>query len=61
MAGCYFSIGDVNGAVAVCICEGFATGASIHEATDYPVVVAFNAGNLGPVARVLRRGSPIHG
>ena len=32
------------------ICEGFATGASIAEATGRPVVVAFNAGNLLKVA-----------
>ncbi len=31
------------------ICEGFATGATLHECTGYPVVVAFNAGNLRPV------------
>lgn len=31
--------------------EGYATGASIHEATGLPVFVAFNAGNLEPVAR----------
>jgi putative DNA primase/helicase len=36
------------------ICEGFATGASIREATGLPVVVAFNAGNLLPVAEALR-------
>ena len=58
VAGCYLSIGDVNGATALCICEGFATGASIHEATGYPVVVAFNAGNLLPVAKAMRKRFP---
>ncbi|MEY3702946.1 MAG: hypothetical protein RLZZ561_566, partial [Pseudomonadota bacterium] len=37
------------------VCEGWATGASIHEATGDPVIVAFDAGNLIRVARVLRR------
>ncbi len=37
------------------VCEGWATGASIHEATGDPVAVAFDAGNLIRVARVLRR------
>ena len=37
------------------VCEGWATGASIHEATGDPVVVAFDAGNLIRVTRVLRR------
>jgi putative DNA primase/helicase len=40
------------------VCEGYATGASLHEATGYPVVVAFNAGNLKAVAEVLRKKSP---
>jgi putative DNA primase/helicase len=56
--GRYFSIGTLHGAGPVCICEGYATGASIHEATDYPVVVAFNAGNLLPVAQALRARFP---
>ena len=36
------------------MCEGFATGASIHEATGGAVAVAFNAGNLSAVALALR-------
>lgn len=52
--GCYFSIGKPKGAVALCIAEGFATGATIHEATGYPVAVAFNAGNVGAVAKAMR-------
>jgi putative DNA primase/helicase len=54
LAGCYFSIGNMKGAEALCIAEGFATGATIHEATGYPVVVAFNAGNLLAVAKTMR-------
>jgi phage/plasmid primase-like uncharacterized protein len=54
VAGCYFAIGNPDGAAALCIAEGYATGATIHEATNYPVAVAFNAGNLEPVARSLR-------
>lgn len=54
VAGCYFSIGDTRGAAALCIAEGFATGATIHEATGYPVAVAFNAGNLLAVAKSMR-------
>jgi putative DNA primase/helicase len=52
--GCYFALGNPKGAAAICIAEGFATGASIHEATGLPVAVAFNAGNLSPVAKALR-------
>jgi phage/plasmid primase-like uncharacterized protein len=36
------------------ICEGFATGASINEATGAAIAVAFNAGNLKPVAESIR-------
>ena len=40
------------------LCEGWATGASLHEATGLPVVAAMDAGNLGPVAELLRRSYP---
>lgn len=36
------------------IAEGYATAASLHEATGRPVAVAFDAGNLAPVVRALR-------
>src|SRR6185503_13723853 len=39
----------------VLIAEGYATAASLHEATGLPVAVAFDAGNLGPVAAALRK------
>ena len=48
--GCFYCIGNQSSNVVV-ICEGFATGASIAEATSYRVVIAFDAGNLLPVAR----------
>ncbi len=56
VSGCYFPIGKPAG--ALCIVEGYATGASIHEATGCAVAVAFNAGNLGLVARALRAKFP---
>lgn len=58
VAGCYFGIGSPTNALVLCIAEGFATGASIHEATGYPVAVAFNAANLEPVAKAMRDKSP---
>ncbi|GFO68690.1 hypothetical protein GMLC_22690 [Geomonas limicola] len=52
-AGKFFMIGEIqDGTVA--ICEGYATGASIHEATGHTVVIAFDAGNLPSVAQVIR-------
>jgi len=54
--GCYFGIGKPKGVLIVC--EGFATGASIHECTGHAVAVAFNAGNLQAVAVALRSKYP---
>ncbi|MDG9925450.1 MULTISPECIES: VapE domain-containing protein [unclassified Pseudomonas] len=43
---------------AVLICEGYATGASLHMATGLCVAVAFTAGNLMPVAEAMRERYP---
>lgn len=58
VAGCYFTIGNTQGASALCIAEGFATGATLHQATGHLVAVAFNAGNLEAVALALRARFP---
>ncbi len=42
----YYLIGKIAPDAPTCITEGFATGASIYEATGHAVVVAFDAGNL---------------
>jgi putative DNA primase/helicase len=54
--GCYHAIGEPNG--VICVCEGYATGASVHEATGHAVAVAFDAGNLEAVGRELRAKYP---
>lgn len=56
--GLFHPIGDYQEGGALVICEGFATGASIREATGHPVAVAFNAGNLEAVALALRAKFP---
>ena len=43
---------------AVLICEGYATGASLHQATGRAVAVAFDAGNLVHVAKAMRERYP---
>lgn len=58
ISGCWFAIGECAAASVICIAEGFATGATVHEATGFPVAVAFNAGNLEPVAHALRECAP---
>jgi len=50
--GCAYRIGKLGRVAA--IAEGFATAASIHEATGLCAFVAFDADNLLPVARALR-------
>ena len=54
--GCYLSIGTPDGCIVVC--EGFATGASIHAATGQAVACAMNAGNLQTVAQALHAKYP---
>ncbi len=51
--GCFHLLGELNSTAELLICEGFATGASLHEATSLPVAIAFDAGNLDPVAQAL--------
>ena len=50
--GLFFTIGE--GTETVLIAEGYATAATVHEATGYHTFVAFDAGNLYPVAQLVR-------
>jgi putative DNA primase/helicase len=54
--GLYFPIGDPRD--CICIAEGYATAATIHQVTGHAVAVAFDAGNLEPVACSLRAKYP---
>lgn len=59
IAGNSTLVGDLGEAPeTLLICEGYATGVSLHCASGLPVVVAFNAGNLRPVAAGLRLRFP---
>ncbi|MEF3696732.1 DUF3987 domain-containing protein [Desulfolutivibrio sp.] len=42
----------------LCIAEGYATGASIHETTKHTVLIAFHCGNLMSVATMARQKYP---
>lgn len=55
--GMFFLIGKIEGKF-LCVGEGYATCASVHEATGYPVAVAFDAGNLLAVGKILRQRYP---
>ena len=56
--GGHFVIGDVERSGPVLIAEGYATAATLHELTGMPAIVAFNAGNLLPVAQTYRQLHP---
>ena len=51
-------IGDLTDPARLLICEGWATGATLHEETGSPVLAAMNAGNLRPVALAARERWP---
>lgn len=51
--GCYSPMGRITPDKPLCICEGWATGATLHQG-GYTVACAMNAGNLKPVALALR-------
>lgn len=55
--GAYSSLGRITPDTPLCVCEGWATGATLHE-SGYTVAAAMNAGNLKPVALALRARYP---
>lgn len=62
-SGLWHLVGDLPaaddaGPAVLLIAEGYATAATLHEATGHPVAVAFDAGNLQHVARALRQQYP---
>lgn len=55
---CFHLIGDVAASDWLLIAEGYATAATLHEATGYAVAVAFNEANIKHVAASLRALHP---
>ncbi|MHB1051376.1 MAG: DUF5906 domain-containing protein [Bacteroidota bacterium] len=53
-AGTYYLIGDHPKDILL-IAEGYATGASLHEATGHPVAVVWSANNIMNAAQVLHK------
>ena len=63
--GAYALIGDFNQRQGgIILAEGYATGASVHQATGKPVIIAFDAGNLKSVSEklihTLERDIPVY-
>ncbi|MHB0765730.1 toprim domain-containing protein [Stutzerimonas sp. NM35] len=56
--GCYSPIGTLEPGQTLYVCEGWATGATIHAETGAAVACAMNAGNLLAVGRQLQRHYP---
>lgn len=56
LSGLFWWIGKKSD--PVCIAEGFATAATLHEETGYRVYIAFTANNLLAVGRIVRKHLP---
>ncbi|MBC7197707.1 MAG: toprim domain-containing protein [Pseudomonas balearica] len=56
--GAYSPIGTLEPGQPLYVCEGWATGATIHAETGAAVACAMNAGNLLEVGRQLQRHHP---
>lgn len=56
IAGCYYAMG--RPADSLLLCEGYATAATVFEATGMATAAVFNCGNLLSVARALRAKFP---
>ncbi|CAB4214258.1 Archaeal primase DnaG/twinkle, TOPRIM domain [uncultured Caudovirales phage] len=56
--GCFHVMGEFPDGETVYICEGYSTGATVHEATGFPTIIAFDAGNLISVVAAIRGEYP---
>ena len=54
--GSYLQLGEIVDKII--LCEGWATGCSLHEATGMAVIVAWDAYNLVPVAKMFKKLYP---
>ena len=54
----YSPLGTITVGRPLCVCEGWATGATLHQDGGYTVAAAMNAGNLKAVALALRARYP---
>ncbi len=55
---CYSPLGVITAGQPLYLCEGWATGATLHAATGHPVACTMNAGNLLEAGRHLQRRHP---
>lgn len=57
-SGLFHWCGSPTGEPVLLVAEGYATAASVHQATGRPAAVAFDAGNLPHVAKALHQAHP---
>ncbi|ELA09265.1 TraC protein [Moraxella macacae 0408225] len=57
-SGSYLILGEIKDGEPVLIAEGYATGATLHEQLNRPVIVAFDSGNLMNTALAVREKLP---
>jgi len=56
--GNFHLIGEPKPGEALLVAEGYATGASLHQASGQPVAIAFDSGNLDSVVGTLKKRFP---
>lgn len=56
--GSHWSVGVFDATDVIYFAEGFATAATIHQATGKPCVIAYSASNLIPVTEMMRAAYP---
>lgn len=56
--GCFYPLADLQNSSTICICEGYATAATLYNTINIPAVVAFDAGNLYAVTETIRKKYP---
>lgn len=52
--GCFFEIGNIAGLDLIYVSEGYSSGASVHQAMESPVIIAFDCGNIESVVATLK-------
>ena len=56
--GNFHLIGEPKPGEPILVAEGYATGASLHQASGRTVAIAFDSGNIDPVVAALRKRHP---
>lgn len=58
VSGCFHVIGAIAADGWILVAEGYATAATLHQATGHPVAVAFSESNIKHVAAAMRQLHP---